>query len=549
MSRHGERPRARSTAKAYVLLVAACASTASGDEGRVVVSPSGVVRDAAPAAGNGSDTIAEHAVFEDHDWRRPGAVAAATKVEASATTEALLETEFAPPVVLFDPTDDETITCMAEFKGKLYLGSCTRPANTDTGSIFTYDPELHEWKKVFQVNEQGIIRLEAHGATLYVPGYDANDGGWNLGNIYVHDGETWVERRTVPRAVHTYGLAVLDGRIYLSADVFDEGLVGDNSKSRVKLYGRVMSSGDGGLTWREEYRSPKPGQDVGLLTVFKDQLVLNARGDLVVGDGRDWRQLNPDGANFLYVLEFAADRNRLLLGTPFGLCYFDGRRTWRSPFFSHYPGLGIVRGITRFKDQWVFAGHRRGAVRHGPGGTHTYPRLDRGDGRLPEGFLWVVSQKALERDATGGLLDWEQDGIRRVPVKDVPTCCRGFRGRVYLGTHAEGCVLVLPVAKEGSLEAAPRPIPRAGEHRLRWDAATPPGTTVTFQLRTATTREALANIPYVGPDGTAQSRFERPDSPVNVPQAGFIQYRVTLKTENPALTPYLKRVILSGPLP
>jgi hypothetical protein len=36
---------------------------------------------------------------------------------------------------------------------------------------------------------------------------------------------------------------------------------------------------------------------------------------------------------------------------------------------------------------------------------------------------------------------------------------------------------------------------------------------------------------------------------VNVPQAGFIQYRVTLETENPALTPYLKRVILSGPLP
>jgi hypothetical protein len=476
-------------------------------------------------------------------------VAAATKVEASATPEALLETEFVPPVVLFDPTDDETITCMAEFKGKLYLGTCSRPGDTDTGSIFTYDPDLHEWKKVFQVNEQGIIRLEADGDTLYVPGYDANDGGWDLGNIYVHDGQTWVERRKVPRAVHTYGLAVLDDRIYLSADVFDEGLVGDNSKSRVNLHGRVMSSGDGGLTWREEYRSPEPGQDVGLLAVFKDQLVLNARGDLVVGDGREWRQLNPDGANFLYVLEFAADGDRLLLGTPFGLCYFDGRRSWRSPFFSHYPGLGIVRGITRFKDQWVLASYRRGAISHGPGGTHTYPRLDRGDGKWPEGFLWVVSQKALERDATGGSLDWEKDGIRLAPVKDVPTCCRGFRGRVYVGTHAEGRVLVLPVAKEGSLDAAPRPIPRAGDHRLRWDAATPPGTTVTFQLRTAATREALADMPYVGPDGTAQSRFERPDSPVNVPRAGFIQYRATLKTENPALTPYLKRVILSGPPP
>ena len=75
-----------------VSLLAACASTASGEEGRVVVSPSKAVRDVVPAAGNGSNTLAEHAVFEDHDWRRPGAVAAATKVEASATPEALLET-------------------------------------------------------------------------------------------------------------------------------------------------------------------------------------------------------------------------------------------------------------------------------------------------------------------------------------------------------------------------------------------------------------------------------------------------------------------------
>jgi len=438
---------------------------------------------------------------------------------------------------------------MAEFRGKLYVGSCTQPGGTDTGSIFTYDPEIHEWKKVFQVNEQGIIRLESYGETLYVPGYDANDGGWELGNIYVHDGETWVERRKVPRAVHTYGLAVLNGRIYLSADVFDEGLVGNNSQSRVNLYGRVMSSGDGGLTWREEYRSPRPGQNVGLVAVFKDRLVLNACGDLVIGDGREWRSLHSGGANFLYVLAFAAAEDRLLLGTPFGLCYFDGRRTWRSPFFSDYPGLGVVRGITRFQDQWVFASYRHGAISHGPGGTHTYPMRNRGGGKSPEGFLWVVSQAALERDARGEPLEWQKDGIKLLPVVDCPTCCLSVRGRVYVGTHPEGRVLVMPVAKTGSLEAAPRPIARAADYRLHWEAATPPGTSVTFQIRTAATREALTAAPYVGPDGTARSCFERPDSKVNVPQAGFIQYRAALATQNPAMTPHLKRVTLSAPHP
>ncbi len=494
-------------------------------------------------------TVAGEVVFDDSDWRAEGAVASATKVETSLTPEALLMTEFTRPVPAFDPTDDETITCMAEFKGKLYIGSCTRPAQTDTGSIFTYDPETHQWKKEYQVKEQGLIRLEVYGNTLYVAGCDANNGGWDLGNIYLHDGTNWVLRRTVPRAVHTYGLAVHKDRIYVAADIFDEGLVGNNSKSRVPLYGRVVSSGDGGLTWREEYRGATPGQDVGLLAVFQDQLVLNARGDLFISSGEEWRALHPEGPNFLYVLEFAVDKDRMLLGTPFGLCYFDGRRAWRSPFFSHYPGLGIVRGITRFKDQWVFASYRHGSIRHGPGGTHAYPRLDGGDGKWPKGVLWIVSQEALERDASGETLNWQTDGILRVPVKDVPTCVQGFRGRVYVGTHGEGRVCVLPVAKDGRLEAAPRPIPRAGEYRLYWEAATPPGTTVTFQVRTAATREALAAAPFVGPDGTAQTCFEQSDAPVEVLQAGFIQYRAVLATADPALTPYLKRVVLCASRP
>ncbi|MCJ7751003.1 MAG: hypothetical protein MUQ65_07890, partial [Armatimonadetes bacterium] len=232
---------------------------------------------AIPAAAAQSGPV----VLDDQDWRGPDLVAEADGIEHNLISSLLLYTEMAEPVFLFDPTDDETVTTITDFHGKLYLGSCPHPSETDTGSVFTYDPETHIWEKVFQVNEQGLVRLEVYGDRLYIPGYDANDGDWDLGNIYVHDGESWVEHRTVPRAVHIYGRAVSRGRIYVSADVFEEPPPGKSVEEAYKedllgIYGRVMSSADGGLTWREEHRGQDVGQDVGFMTVFDDRLIVNA---------------------------------------------------------------------------------------------------------------------------------------------------------------------------------------------------------------------------------------------------------------------------------
>jgi hypothetical protein len=81
--------------------------------------------------------------------------------------------------------------------------------------------------------------------------------------------------------------------------------------------------------------------------------------------------------------------------------------------------------------------------------------------------------------------------------------------------------------------------------RLEWEAATPKGTSVKFQVRTAPTREGLAAATFVGPDGTEQSWYEQSGAELKIPQAGFLQYRVFLATEDPARTPYLKRVAFS----
>lgn len=468
-------------------------------------------------------------------------------------SEVLLKTVFTePPVFAFDPTEDETITCMREYKGKLYIGSCTAPGLTDTGSIFVYDPESHTWEKAFKLNEQGVIRLEVYNETLYVPGYDANDGGWDLGNIYIYDGNTWVERRTVPRAVHTYGIAVYKGKIYLSADIFDQPPKDVSLTSgKVPIYGRVVSSADNGITWKDEYRGPTMGQDVGLITVFKDQIVLNARGDLVIFDGKIWRFLNHDNASFLYVLDYTIDRDLLLLGTPFGLCYYDGKRTWRSLIFD----WGYIRGICKLGDYWVFAHYtlRDGFIYHGPTGTHSYPALKFGSQRpIFFGDITVIPDDILMHDAIAGrdLLNIDRTkmwstGIKMFNINLVPTSACVCRGRVYIGTHPEGFILTFPVAKEGSIESVVYPVTEPGIYKIDWESKTPPGTSVRFQVRTSRNRQSIYNTEFTGPDGSPQTFFEIPGGTFKISEKGFIQYRAILTTNDPVKSPYLKRITIT----
>ncbi len=445
---------------------------------------------------------------------------------------------------------------MTDFQGKLYLGSCTQPAMTDTGSVFTYDPETNEWEKVFQVNEQGLVRLEVYGDRLYIPGYDANDGGWDLGNIYIHDGETWVEHRTVPRAVHIYGLAVYKDRIYVSADIFDEPppgkTVDEASEEGLPIYGRVVSSGDGGETWGEEYRGPEQGQDVGFMTVFEDKLVLNAHGDLLLFDGTSWERLGLS-PNALVVLDYAVDGDALLLGTSVGLCAFDGEKL--QPLDTSWGMGNHVRAVRRFGGRWVVVSNfiAGGTLRHGPGGTG-YMYLEGEDEKPFASWLKVIpdvlfrATVLLDPDAQRQIEERKpEEWVRWVHCGEMLVSAHAFAGRLFFGTHPEGRALVLPVAKEGRLESTPRTLSQGGQYLLSWAAATPPGTSCRFQVRTASTLEALESTPFVGPDGEASSFFEQPGTEFEVAAPGFLQYRVVLETENPAITPYLKRVIIGRP--
>ena len=485
-------------------------------------------------------------VLDDRDWRGPAAAARAEGIEREMTAELLLKAELKEPVFLFDPTDDETITTITDFRGKLYLGSCTRPTLTATGSVFIYEPETNRWHEAFRVNDEGLVRLEVYGDRLYIAGPDANDGGWEFGNIYVHDGQTWVEHRTVPRAIHLHGLAVYGDRIYVSGAVLDPPPAGYSiddayEKGLINCYGRVLSSGDGGLTWREEYRSPLPRPGIGPLTTFGDKLVLNAYGDLLTFDGKRWRPLGLS-PNALVVFDWTAAGDTLLIASSLGLCFLRGEALSR-PFY--VPFFEPARAVVRFGDSWVvLQSYTQGGLPLlGAEATH-YPNLNEDPDRL-RSVIRVFPESLLDEIVTESLFGAAlSEQVASVRFREMAVSAHAFKGRLYLGTHPEGRVLVLPVVKEGMLDSAPRAVSAAGTYSLFWEAATPTGTSCRLQIRTAPTREALEKQPFVGPDANQASYFDAPGTAVRIAQPGFVQYRVLLKTENPALTPYLKRVTL-----
>jgi len=190
-----------------------------------------------------------------------------------------------------------------------------------------------------------------------------------------------------------------------------------------------------------------------------------------------------------------------------------------------------------------------GTLGHGPGGTG-YLVLN-GD----EQSFWcrlLIAPDLVFRAGILGDADAKreieehrpQEWAKWISCEEMPVSAHSFKGRFFLGTHPEGRVLVLPVATEGTLEAVPRAVSDPGDYVLSWDAATPPGTSCGLQMRTAPDLASLAVVPFTGPGGEADSLYDTPGAAFEIPTRGFVQYRVELKTEDPALTPYLKRVTI-----
>jgi hypothetical protein len=76
---------------------------------------------------------------------------------------------------------------------------------------------------------------------------------------------------------------------------------------------------------------------------------------------------------------------------------------------------------------------------------------------------------------------------------------------------------------------------------IRWEAETPFGTAVSFQVRVADTEKEIENSKWRGPGGE-DSWYTKPGSEIVALHGKFIQYRARLISPNDAATPYLTAV-------
>lgn len=473
-----------------------------------------------------SPAAAESDFWHDTDWT-DGQYADVLGVDIDASPgELILENDTSSLVFAFDPTDWEGIYTLEVYKDKLYLGACTRPCYVNGGDIIGYDYQTNTCQLAYQVFEQGIIKMRTLNEKLYIPGFDSM-GTWRWGNIYIYDGETWVRKETIPYAVHVFEVGFYKDKLYVSALTFENG------EWRIKLY----ESENEADTWAEvkfeemellKSRDYYPEKFYSM-TVFNDEFYVYTRGtpypdlkkdkikypnynikNIIVYNGKEWRaEQLPRSPTGMTSFEVFNNKLYILEGTRIS---FDNNSQWVSVNLHFQSAHFKVYGYAiKAYDGRLF--------------------ISTNDGRLyvsNDGENWNL-------ECTLGKMD---EWIASLEV---------FHGRLYAGTVKSGTVYVSASTPSGMLISKKHNFNQPlSKGTISWNALAPASTSVKFQLRSAETALELEYKEFVGPDGTNLSYYEIPGTFISEIHKGdcWMQYKVYLKTNDPALMPVLEDVTI-----
>ncbi len=298
-------------------------------------------------------------------------------------------------MIEYAPPDDEG--------GQILIGSGDHvPAGGLYAYVYAFGKD-EVLKKDYVIDGLEVSIFRKHGGKLYVPNIDPR-GTWGTGGYYVKDADGWIERRTIPNAIHCWDMAFLPDAIYASAIV-------SRSESR------IFRSLDDGLTWDTILKSPR-------LERYREMVVSGDDGDL-------------------FVLGTRADK------TP---CIH--KRHWaewssididdRFPTGYLFPHCGL----TAFKDGIVYMSHPKSKWESEPNNLHYLKDFD--EGAVPIGVFEGVKSIFVQDEvlyvmagtkydgicecgvfASRDLVEWEGLGIFDVPCK--PLSFAALDGQFYCG--------------------------------------------------------------------------------------------------------------------
>ncbi len=95
----------------------------------------------------------------------------------------------------------------------VYRGAGDYDKNAGTAPILAFNKETQSWVQMGITADQAVHRFVEIDGTLYTPGIDPN-GGWELGNYYVLEGEKWQQVRNLPNGLHNFDMIEFDGKIF-----------------------------------------------------------------------------------------------------------------------------------------------------------------------------------------------------------------------------------------------------------------------------------------------------------------------------------------------
>jgi hypothetical protein len=461
---------------------------------------------------------AQPLVWSESDWST-GNYELANWMDGDAQPGILiLKNNLADMRFLCDPADWQGINSMAVYHDSLFLAMSDHPFSYDGADIWTLDYRTQQFALSYQPYESGVLITKVFGDTLWVPGPDSMDPWYTFGSVYLYNGRQWIEKQTLPTAVHVCDVEVVNGILYASTGHATGALDGR---------GCVWISTDWGDSWTR------------VLTLLPTD-ANPVRRFFGLGHLGNRVFAQPDGyppqSNQVYSTVNGVD--------------------WDSIPVPYMP-IDKQATFTAWGDSLLMSMHNRMYIWDGVA-MHRYT--------LPfEGWRWDHGYAKYKGDLYAGGLDchiykWVQGSewtlvgpVGIDPDTEEIESMAVYCGRLYLGTSRRtldqtGHLYISAALPNGTLVSLPHDFGGAiTGGTLSWvDHRFPPDNLTRYRLRSGRTIEEMRSHSFAGPDGTLGTAYTEPGTAISSIHAGdrYFQYMAEMTCPGGLQAPYIESVTL-----
>jgi hypothetical protein len=458
--------------------------------------------------------------WTEDDWSHGGYVLA-TQVDGGIQPGILvLENRLNDMRFLASPTSFQGLYSMAVLHDTLWITASDYPYQFDGAEVIDYDYLTGQFEVDYEPYESGLHLIKRFGDSLYVPGPDSMDPWSAPGSIYLYTGQQWIEKETLPYAVHVNDVEVVNGITYATTG---------HANGPYYLSGCVWISYDYGSSFTNVL-CIRPTPEHGIRRFFGaghigDRVFVQSDGyppqnEVVYSttNGTDWDTIPVPGMPQDKQAMFTVWGDSLLMTIHDRMYIWDGAQF--HGYWLPFQGYRWCRGIEKYKGR-LYGG--------GLGGT-LY--------RWVHGSQWETIGQVVLDPATEEIEAMATCYGRLFISSSRPQ--QGMTPRLYVSAAVPVGYLISGIHDLG----AP-----AGAGVIDWTGFEP-GTAseIRFQLRSAQTVPEMQEASFIGPDGLPSSYYSEPATPLALAHWGnrYFQYKVELLCPDGLNMPFLDSVTLTA---